>query len=73
MAAVATGGVALLAGGAAMAAFKFSPSINKESSQMSREDRQRELEVFRKVRVHRRWLTQPKLYHTVETKAFFRF
>jgi len=54
VAAVATGGVALLGAGAAVAAFKFSPSLNKESCQMSREEKVRELEVFRKAAEERR-------------------
>ena len=49
VAAVATGGVALLGAGAAVCAFKFSPSLNKESSQRSKEEKERALEHYRKV------------------------
>ena len=49
VAAVATGGVALLGAGVIGAAFKFSPSLNKESSTLSKEERERRLEEIRKV------------------------
>ena len=49
VAAVAAGGVALLGGGVAAAAFKFSPSLNGETGAMSREERERRLEEIKKV------------------------
>lgn len=49
VAAVAAGGVALVGGGLAAAAFKFSPSLNGESSVMSRDERERRLEQLNKA------------------------
>jgi len=49
VAAVAAGGVALLGGGVAAAAFKFSPSLNGETGAMSREERERKLEEIKKA------------------------
>ena len=48
VAAVAAGGVAILGGGVAAAAFKFSPSLSGEGS-MSKEERERKLEEIKKV------------------------
>lgn len=48
VAAVAAGGVAILGGGVAAAAFKFSPSLSGEGS-MSKEERERRLEEIKKV------------------------
>eukprot|EP00090_Calanus_glacialis_P043420 TRINITY_DN76876_c0_g1_i1.p1 TRINITY_DN76876_c0_g1~~TRINITY_DN76876_c0_g1_i1.p1 ORF type:complete len:145 (+),score=56.02 TRINITY_DN76876_c0_g1_i1:174-608(+) len=48
VAAVATGGVALLGAGAAVCAFKFSPSLNKESCQRNKEEKERAMEHYRK-------------------------
>ena len=64
VAAVATGGVALLGAGAAVAAFKFSPSLNKESCQMSREEKDRQREVNKKVRRNRNIVCFVLLIHT---------
>ena len=49
VAAIAAGGVALLGGGVAAAAFKFSPSLNGETGSMTKEERERRLEELRKV------------------------
>ena len=49
VAAVAAGGVAILGGGVAAAAFKFSPSLSGEGS-MSKEERERRLQEIKKVK-----------------------
>ena len=49
VAAIAAGGVALLGGGVAAAAFKFSPSLNGETGAMTKEEKERRLEELRKV------------------------
>ena len=53
VAAIAAGGVAILGGGVAAAAFKFSPSLNGETGAMTREERERRLEEIRKVTINR--------------------
>ena len=52
VAAVAAGGVAILGGGVAAAAFKFSPSLSGEGS-MSKEEREKKLQEIKKV--HSNW------------------
>ena len=49
VAAVAAGGVALLGGGVAAAAFKFSPSLNGETGSMTKEEKQKRLDEIKKV------------------------
>jgi len=48
VAAIATGGVALLGAGAAVCAFKFSPSLNKESQESRKQEKERATEHYRK-------------------------
>lgn len=49
IAAVATGGIALLGAGAVACAFKFSPSMNNESSGLSRKEQLAQLDAANKT------------------------